>query len=167
MKNKTVIVDENTIGIEVIYKGETKLVYIDKEDLNKVDFIKGTWHLNVNKTGRIDGVKTKIQKDLVRKQIWMHNCVFQKKDPKNVVDHRDGNTLNNRKSNLRELTPQENSTNTTTVKKSHSGVRNVCKNGKYWDVVFRQKKYKSFKNLDDAIEYANKLRKEIFPLTEH
>ena len=61
----------------------------------------------------------------------MHNCVFQKKDPNNVVDHRDGNTLNNRKSNLRELTPQENSTNTTTVKQSNSGVRNVCKNGKY------------------------------------
>lgn len=42
MKNKTVIIDENTIGIEVKYKGEIKLVYIDKEDLSKVDFIKGT-----------------------------------------------------------------------------------------------------------------------------
>lgn len=42
MKNKTVIVDENTIGIEVEYKGEIKLVYIDKEDLSKIDFIKGT-----------------------------------------------------------------------------------------------------------------------------
>lgn len=61
----------------------------------------------------------------------MHNCILTKKDPKNVIDHRDGNTLNNRKSNLREVSPQENSTNSVTVKNTHSGIRNVCKNRKY------------------------------------
>lgn len=61
----------------------------------------------------------------------MHNCILSKKDINNVIDHRDGNTLNNRKSNLREVTPQENSTNVATTKNSYSGVRNVCKNGKY------------------------------------
>ena len=42
MKNKTVIIDENTIGIEIKYKREKKIAYIDKEDLSKVDYIKGT-----------------------------------------------------------------------------------------------------------------------------
>ena len=167
MKNKIVIVDKNTIGIEINYKGEKKIAYIDKEDLSKVDYIKGTWHLGVNKTGHIDGVKTKVQVNLVRKQIWMHNCILTKKDSNNVIDHRDGNTLNNRKSNLREVSPQENSTNTITVKNTHSGIRNVCKNGKYWDVIFRRKKYKTFKDKEDAIRYANQLRQQIFPLTEH
>lgn len=42
MKNKVVTIDENTLGIEIIYKNETKYAYIDKDDLNKIDFIKGT-----------------------------------------------------------------------------------------------------------------------------
>lgn len=42
MKNKTVTIDENTIGVEIIYKGEKKIAYIDKEDLKKIDYIKGT-----------------------------------------------------------------------------------------------------------------------------
>ena len=167
MKNKTVIIDNNTIGIEINYKGEKKIAYIDKEDLNKVDYIKGTWHLSVNRTGHIDGVKTKVQVNLVRRNVWMHNCILPKKNLNNVVDHRDGNTLNNRKSNLREISPQENSTNLITVKNTHSGVRNVCKDRNYWVVTFKRKKYKRFKDLNKAIEYANKLRKKIFPLTEH
>lgn len=61
----------------------------------------------------------------------MHNCILPKKDSNNVVDHRDGNTLNNRKSNLREISPQENSTNVVTVKNTYSEVRNVCKDRKY------------------------------------
>ena len=76
MKNRVVEINDNVAAIEIRYKNTTLLCYIDKTDLSKVASIKGTWHINRNKSGHIDGVKTKIQIDKVRKQIWLHNFIF-------------------------------------------------------------------------------------------
>lgn len=87
MKNRVVEIDDNV-------------------DLSKAALIRGTWHINRNTNGHIDGVKTKIQINKVRKQIWLHNLIFEKSNPekKNVVDHIDHNTLNN----LREVSKEQN-----------------------------------------------------------
>ncbi len=37
-----------------------------------------------NTSGHIDGVKTKIQINKVRKQIWLHNLIFEKSNPENA-----------------------------------------------------------------------------------
>lgn len=68
MKNKIVEIDSDTIGIVIHYKNENLVCYIDREDLVKVSQFKGTWHINKSRTGHIDGVKTKVQIDKVRRQ---------------------------------------------------------------------------------------------------
>lgn len=79
-----------------------------------------------NRKGHVDGVRTKIQKEGVRKQYWMINMIMSKTDENNVINH---NTLDNRKSNLRELSKKDNATNTSVDK---TGIRNVTiENGKY------------------------------------
>lgn len=46
------------------YKGNEIFCYIDKQDLDIVSSIKGTWNLAVNRSGHIGGVKTKVQKNV-------------------------------------------------------------------------------------------------------
>lgn len=61
----------------------------------------------------------------------MHNMIMSKTDENNVIDHINHNTLDNRKSNLRELSKKDNATNTS-VDKSKTGIRNfTIENGKY------------------------------------
>ena len=59
MKNRVVEIDDNVVALEIIYKGTRLLCYIDKVDLPKAALIRGTWHINRNTSGHIDGVKTK------------------------------------------------------------------------------------------------------------
>lgn len=108
MKNRVVEIDDNIVAIEILYRGTQLLCYINKEDLPKVSSIRGTWHINRNRGGYIDGVKTKIQINKVRKQIWLHNFIFEKSSSNSVIDHIDHNTLNNIRSNLREVSKEQN-----------------------------------------------------------
>ena len=104
------------MAIIIVYKEIELQCLIDKEDLDKVSSIPGTWHITVNRRGHLDGVRTKIQKNGIRKQIWMHNVIMPKKDENNIIDHINHNTLDNRRSNLREITKKENSQNTSVSK---------------------------------------------------
>lgn len=164
MKNQFKQIDKYTIVIYIKYKDKTLECYIDKEDLNKVDFIKGTWHINKNINGNIDGVRTKIQKDKVRKQYWLHNFILEKSNPDNVIDHIDHNPLNNRKSNLREVTKKENATNVV-VTKSKTGIRNITIDGDKYRVRVNKISFGRYNTLEEAIEVAEKQRAKIFPLS--
>lgn len=166
MKNDFTEIDDNTIVIYIKYKDKTLECYIDKEDLSKVDFIKGTWHITNNRKGHIDGVRTKIQKDGVRKQYWMHNLIIEKSNPDNIIDHIDNNPLNNRKSNLREISSAENATNISVkLSKSKTGIRNITiEDGKY-RVRIKGQSFGRYDTLEEAIEVANRERSKIFPLS--
>ncbi len=153
MKNRVVEIDDDTLGIVINYKERDLICYIDREDLMRVSQFKGTWHINRNRTGHIDGVKTKVQIDKVRKQYWIHN----------VIDHIDHNTLNNRKSNLREVTPTENAQNISTLLNSNTKHRNVTlEDGKY-RVRINGTSFGRYKTLNEAIEVVDIERKKLFP----
>lgn len=160
MKNKVVEFDENTLIIIINYKGQELSCFIDKEDLDKIN-IKGIWHIT-NKNNRIDGVRTKIQKNGIRKQIWMHNLILDKIDSNNIIDHIDHNPLNNRKSNLREITKRENSQNISPTLSSKTGHRNITIQNNRYRVRINNKSFGSYETLEEAIDVAKEKRKEIF-----
>lgn len=163
MKNRAIEIDKETIALVIRYKGNELYCYIDKQDLDVVSSIRGTWNLAVNRTGHIDGVKTKVQKSLKRKQVWLHNVVFEKKNPNNVVDHVDHNTLNNRKCNLREITRKENAQNLSIALSSATKHRNVTIEGKRYRVRINGISFKSYASLEEAISVADRERVKVFP----
>lgn len=163
MKNRVVDIDKDTIALIINHKGSEYLSYVDKSDLHKISVIKGTWCLAVNRTGHIDGVKTKIQKSLSRKQIWLHNIVLQKEKESNIVDHIDHNTLNNKKSNLREITRQENAQNISTTLSSTTRHRNVTIDNGYYRVIINGISLGRYKTIEEAISVADTERIKIFP----
>lgn len=154
MKNRVVDIDKDTIALIINHKGSEYLSYVDKSDLHKISVIKGTWCLAVNRTGHIDGVKTKIQKSLSRKQ---------KEKESNIVDHIDHNTLNNKKSNLREITRQENAQNISTTLSSTTRHRNVTIDNGYYRVRINGISLGRYKTIEEAISVADTERIKIFP----
>lgn len=87
--------------------GAGKAADIDTEDFELVS--QYSWHLRdgyaVTKTRGPDGKRVTLQ---------MHRLVKGTTDPYIIVDHKDKNRLNNRRSNLREVTPKENANNMVT-----------------------------------------------------
>ena len=165
MKNRVVEINDTVVAIEILYKGTPMLCYIDKQDLEKVSSIKGTWHINRNRSGSIDGVKTKVQVDKIRKQIWLHNFISQKSDIDNIIDHIDHNVLNNTRKNLRELTKKQNAQNISTTRRSTTGYRNVTiEKGKY-RVRIGGYSFGRYNTLEEAKRVADRERRNIFPLS--
>ena len=165
MKNRVVEIDDDIVAIEILYKGTKLLCYINREDLSKVSSIRGTWHINRNVSGHIDGVKTKIQTNKVRKQIWLHNFIFEKSNPNNVIDHIDHNTLNNARSNLREVSKEQNAQNISSTLNSITHCRNVTiEDGKY-RVRIGGKSFGRYNTLEEAKQVAERERRNIFPLS--
>ncbi len=58
-------------------------------------------------------------------RISMHRLIMNITDPKIYVDHRDGNPLNNKRSNLRIATPSQNSMNRGKTIENKSGYKGV------------------------------------------
>jgi len=104
-------------------KGYTFL--IDDEDYEKV--MKYTWQINKQqeKLGRIY-LQTRLPSKEGRKHISFHRYIMGciNGDGK-IVDHRDGNTLDCRKSNLRFCTKLENARNCKRNSKNTSGYKGV------------------------------------------
>lgn len=163
MKNEVIIIDENTCAIVIVYKGNKFYTYIDKEDLEKVSKFKTTWHLNVNRTGNIDGVRTRVQLNKNRTQIWLHNIILEKENETNIIDHIDHNTLNNKKSNLREVTKEENAQNISITLNSTTKNRNITKEDDKYRVRINGKSFGRYNSLEEAKEIAEIERKKIFP----
>jgi len=163
MKNKYKMVDDMVIIYINSKYGDCKCI-IDKDDFDKVNQFNTSWYLVYNK-GRIESVVTKVQKDNVRKSIKLHVLLTNR--PNNlVVDHIDGNVLNNRKSNLRGVTAKENATNLKDYHTSSSGYQNIYfEKGKYAVRIY-PKRYGRYDTLEQAVEVRDKVVKEHFPLRE-
>lgn len=130
---------------------------IDAEDYQIVKQFK--WSLNVSND--VSYISTMVGKDRLR----LHSIVMG--TPKSqAIDHKDHDTYNNRKSNLRECTPGQNRQNSKVNKKSSSDIKNVYKEkstGK-WIVSVQANKTRHyigrFANIEDAKQAAIKARKK-------
>jgi hypothetical protein len=96
--------------------------------------------------------------------VLMHRFITGAK-PGQLVDHKDGNTMNNRRDNLRICTHAENMRNSKVRKHSQSGVRNVRQEIKNGTTSFRAKVQvdgkvhrKLFKTASEAEAWAKELR---------
>lgn len=141
------------------YKEEVYDVTIDTEDLELVTTQYGKWCVNKNGSGKIYLRANLLgSKPLQMKQL--HRVIM--KEPDGLIDHIDGDTLNNRKSNLRVADSVLNGRNRKVTKGSKSGcvgVRWHSKNNVWVSQISvggKQLHLGQSKNLEEAI----KLRKD-------
>lgn len=91
---------------------------VDLADLPKVSATAWTVDPRGYVAGRPEGMKA---------SVTMHRWLVFGEAKGSGVDHRDGDKLNNRRSNLREATPSENAKNTRLARNNSSGFKGVSK----------------------------------------
>lgn len=100
----------------------THVVEIDDEDAEKV--AQYTWHVHYcyrNGQPVLKGVRTDDVKNGKKRKLLLHRLICAG----SVIDHKDGNVLNNRKKNLRGCSTAENACNTQKYKQNTSGFKGV------------------------------------------
>lgn len=99
---------------------QNQVTIIDEESLDVAS--KYHWHADYDKKLRKFYAKTDIRVNGLRKKLRLHRLVMnaQKGD---VIDHINGNTLDNRLSNLRKCTVSENAKNRSLNKNNTSGYK--------------------------------------------
>jgi hypothetical protein len=136
----------------VRYKNTFKEIIIDDSDLEL--FICHRW--SVSKKGYL---RTKI----AGKVIYLHKllCSLTEK-----VDHKDGNTLNNSRNNLRCCTQSQNLANSKIYPTNKSGYKGVSKRGNKWRAVIMKDKRSIhlgyFASVIEAAQAYNKEAVKIF-----
>lgn len=143
-----VLYSDNYATIECISKkfGNFK-VLIDLEDVEKV--IK--YHWNIKACGKKKRDKFYVQSSDKGKTLHLHRYILNLPDytVNNCVDHINGNSLDNRKANLRICTAEENLQNT---KKSKNGIKYNSLQEK-WEIYKNGECLNSFTLLKDAKEF--------------
>jgi len=124
---------------------------------HSIDVPAGTIDVNGYRTITLNGKKYR-----AHRLIWL----WHGKELPKIIDHIDGNKLNNRIENLREATTANNAWNSKIKSDNSSGVRNVswCNTYQRWIVqIFKnnQKISARFKEFDDACKFANDKRKQL------
>lgn len=163
MNEKNIYIElEDCYLLKVKYKDTWCDSYIDKESYEKVS--SRVWRTNhkKNKVYLVSGsVKT-------NNSVYLHNFIMNHVcTPKFEVDHLDGNSLNNRISNLKIVTRQENVDNTRVRIDNKIGIRGVCQNNKNklykCDFSYHKKRFyfKDFKTVEEAV-YCRKYAEEYF-----
>lgn len=125
---KRPIAVDGDIAYVTLTKGYVAI--IDSEDVAVVDL--GNWTAM-----ETDGLVYAYRRES-GKTILIHRIILN--PPKNMhVDHRDGNPLNNRKTNLRLCLPRQNSRNSKTPSNNTSGYKGVswCKVRQKWSSRIR------------------------------
>ncbi len=146
-----------------------KVVLLDEEDYNKIIASNFKLHLKYDKTVNNFYVQfhypDATKKDN-RSTIGLHRWVMG--SPKGLqIDHINRNPLDNRKSNLRVVTCQQNSQNKGNYKNNKSGTKNIyyCSTFDRWIVELKYNKRvlkrKHCKTLDEAKKWKEILIKQL------
>ena len=150
-------------------------VLVDEEDWGKVQ--SHTWRLQYDtRSGRIGSVRTNIIREprarrnpkftsrrgwekagFKEKQLKIHNVILDHDPNKSnlIVDHINGNVLDNRRCNLRLCTRAENARNVKKSKSNTSGYVGVTKEGRKWLATVRLN-HKTYRlgRFEDKVEAA-------------
>ena len=109
-------------------------------------------------------------KDGIPKNHSIHRLLaihfIENPDNKPCVDHWDGNRKNNKLNNLRWVTHSENSQNRGATKNNKLGIKNICYDKrddiyKYEKKIEGVKHQKTFRTLEEAIEYKTNYEKNL------
>ena len=139
--------------VECINPNTKDAFYISKEDLNKIKQIE-YWHIDKT-NGYVKNSKS----------IYLHRYIMDCKKGM-YIDHINHNKLDNRRSNLRVCTSQENNFNSITPKNSSTGYKGITKRGNKYRVKIAKDGNQiclgTYDNIDDAISQYNKHAKLLF-----
>ena len=131
------------------------IVLIDNEDVEKIQLYR--WHMQKKYVACKKGCG----------HMYLHRYLLNA--PANLqVDHRNRNTLDNRKSNLRICSVKDNNRNHSKNCNNKSGYKNIykVKNRELWKVAIRADgneyvKYFKLDELNQAIEWRNEVLKRV------
>lgn len=149
--NSWVLQDEVAM-CNVIFHGKVITFYIDSDQYDNVS--KYTWRISQkrNKYYVISGSKKK------NTMIYLHQMILGKPEDGLEIDHIDGNSLNNRKSNLRYVTHLQNVDNVKATRIDNTiGIRGISynKRNKSYVVDFNYHGnrfyFKQWKTLEEAV----------------
>jgi hypothetical protein len=101
-----------------------KVALVDDEDYEHLSAL--TWHAYRNQGGGWYARSSTLYRKNGGKSIWMHRMILDCPAGKNP-DHKDGNGLNNQRSNLREATQAQNMYNMGVRANSKSGFKGVSR----------------------------------------
>lgn len=142
-----------------IFLTQGKVTVIDDADFDLVSDLK--WCAAAK-----DGTYYAVSRERIAprnyKTIYMHRALLKAK-PGEICDHRDGNGLNNRRSNIRITTHSINALNIKKIQQNGTGYRGVIRHkGKFWArIVKDQKTYNlgHYARVEDAgLDYEEKAR---------
>lgn len=142
---------EDCYEISISFKDTTVQCYIDKEDLYLVK--QYSWRVSQKRSKYYAVTGQASNKTL----LYLHNLLMNKTDHNDgmEVDHIDGNSLNNRKNNLRITSRLKNIQNVSARIDNEIGIRGICKTrNKYKaDFSFNNQRYyfKDWDTIEEAV----------------
>lgn len=122
-----------------IYCGD-KVALVDEDDFDNV--IKYKWNLHKDSVNTYFRAYKGYKDNGIKEYIFLHNLIMNNLNKQFIVDHIDGNTLNNKKENLRKCSLHKNEVNKKKPKNNTSGHKGVH----YSSVERKWKAYISYKN---------------------
>lgn len=142
-------------GVKRIPVGKDTGVYavVDAEDYERVAY--RHWSLTVTPGGNMYA-----HTNTYDGTIGMHRFIMDCTDPLLVVDHRDGRGLNNRRSNLRVATYEENAINKCAGGRSKSGIPGVKWDERWrtWEVWIRVNGERRYIGANKSLEVAAQMK---------
>ncbi len=136
---------------------QNKVTIIDDEDYEKFNQFK--YRIRKNGWGQIYAVRTGPRLNEKRsKDYYLHREIMGVTDRKMQIDHINGNSLDNRKENLRVCTNAQNSRNSKLAKNNTTGYKGVSwsgsKKNKYVAQLHTKGKHIHLGNFDNPIDAA-------------